>query len=103
MKSRDLKKLPVWLNALCWLTVFFSPTICALLIAMLIPLPLPTAAEPFVVVMLVLSFVVPPMVYSTIVPPPDVTKPWNLIAWALTSLARAVQFGGWGFIILFPI
>ena len=92
----------MWLNVLYWLAVFFSPTICALLLAMVMRLPPPPSAEPFIVVMLVLSLVVPPMVYGTMVSPSSVSQQWRMIASLLTSLAMAVQFGVWVLIILFP-
>jgi len=98
----DLERLPVWLKFLCWLAVFFSPTIYGLLLAMVMSLPPPAAAETFVAVMLIVSLVVPPMVLDTIIPPSGFSQQWMMIAGPLTSLGMTVQFGVWVFIIFFP-
>jgi hypothetical protein len=97
----DLQRLPAWSKSLCWLAVFFSPTICGLPLAMVMPLPPPASAEAFVVVMLIVSLVVPPMILNTIMPPSSVTQQWMMIAGPFTSLGMTVQFGVWVFIIFF--
>lgn len=98
----DLKRLLVWVKFLCWMAVFFSPTIYGLLLAMVMPLPPAASAETFVAVMLIVSLVVPPMVLATIMPPSSFTQRWMMIAGPLTSLGMTVQFGVWVFIIFFP-
>jgi len=97
----DLKSLPVWSKLLCWLFVFFSPTICGLLLAMVMPLPPPNSAEVFVVVSLIVSLVVPPTILNTIVPPSSVNQQWMMIAGPFTSFGMTVQFGAWIFIMFF--
>ncbi len=97
-----LKRLPVLHKLLCWLAVFFSPTIYGLLLATVMPLPPAASAETFVAAMLIVSLVVPPMVLAIIMPPSGFSQKWIMIAGRLKSLRMVAQFVVWLFITFFP-
>lgn len=102
LKNNDFNRLPLCLKVLCWLAVFFSPTIYGLILVRVMPLPPPASAEAFVAVTLIASLAVPPMVLTTIMPPSNRVQQRMMIAGLVTTLGMAVQFCVWVLIIFFP-